>query len=135
LLGFPGAFRLNATVPLKRGCSARLTVAGHAFVRTIRRGHDELAVDEPAGRRLAVAFDELAVASYPSAAADPVVHPVRPAPTSGDSALSLANGSAGLSGYGTVPPASLQWYDRALRHPEAGRSTGGDLSSRRSGTQ
>jgi hypothetical protein len=30
--------------------------------RNIRRGHYELAVDEPMGRRLAVAFDELAMA-------------------------------------------------------------------------
>jgi transposase, IS6 family len=37
-------------------------IAGHAFVQNVRRGHYELAVDEPVGRRLAVAFDELAVA-------------------------------------------------------------------------
>jgi len=34
---------------------------GHAFVRNIRRSHYELAVEEPASRRLAVAFAELAL--------------------------------------------------------------------------
>jgi IS6 family transposase len=37
-------------------------VAGHAFVQNLRRGQYELAVAEPAHRRVAVAFDELAVA-------------------------------------------------------------------------
>jgi hypothetical protein len=38
------------------------SAAGHAFVQNLRRGHDELAVEEPATRRVAVAFDELALA-------------------------------------------------------------------------
>jgi hypothetical protein len=37
-------------------------VAGHGFVQNVRRGHYELAVEEPLTRRLAVAFNELAVA-------------------------------------------------------------------------
>jgi IS6 family transposase len=37
-------------------------VAGHAFVQNVRRGHHELAVGELENRRLAVAFDELALA-------------------------------------------------------------------------
>jgi IS6 family transposase len=37
-------------------------IAGHAFVQNVRRGHDELAVEEPTNRRLAVALDELAEA-------------------------------------------------------------------------
>jgi transposase, IS6 family len=37
-------------------------IAGHGFVQNLRRGHHELAVEEPANRRLAVAFDELALA-------------------------------------------------------------------------
>jgi hypothetical protein len=37
-----------------------VVTAGHAFVQNLRRGHYELAVDEPANRRVAVAFDELA---------------------------------------------------------------------------
>jgi IS6 family transposase len=38
------------------------TLSGHAFVQDVRRGHYELAVEEPANRRVAVAFDELASA-------------------------------------------------------------------------
>jgi hypothetical protein len=37
-------------------------IRGHAFVQNVRRGHYELAAEEPAIRRLAIAFDELAVA-------------------------------------------------------------------------
>jgi hypothetical protein len=47
---------------LKQDHSARVIIAGHAFVQNVRRGHYELAVGEPAGRRVAVAFDELALA-------------------------------------------------------------------------
>jgi hypothetical protein len=46
---------------LKQDRSARVIVAGHAFVQNLRRGHDELAVEELAIRRLTVAFDELAL--------------------------------------------------------------------------
>ena len=42
--------------------SASVIIAGHAFVQNVRRGYNELAVEEPAGRRLAVAFDGLATA-------------------------------------------------------------------------
>jgi hypothetical protein len=37
-------------------------IRGHAFVQNVRRGRYELAAEEPAIRRLAIAFDELAVA-------------------------------------------------------------------------
>jgi hypothetical protein len=47
---------------LKQDRSSRVIIAGHAFVQNLRRGHYELAVDEPANRRVAVAFDELALA-------------------------------------------------------------------------
>jgi hypothetical protein len=47
---------------LKRDHSARVVIAGHALVQNLRRGHDELAVDEPTSRRVAVAFDELVLA-------------------------------------------------------------------------
>jgi hypothetical protein len=47
---------------LKQDRSARVVITGHALMQNVRRGHYELAVDEPAGRRLAVAFGELAVA-------------------------------------------------------------------------
>jgi hypothetical protein len=43
------------------GRSARAVVAGHAFMQNLRRGHYELAVEEPANRRVAVAIDELAL--------------------------------------------------------------------------
>jgi transposase, IS6 family len=46
----------------KQDRSARVVIAGHAFVQNLRRGHYELAVDEPANRRLAVALEELSVA-------------------------------------------------------------------------
>ena len=46
---------------LKQDRSARAVIAGHAFVQNLRRGHYELAVEEPVARRLAVAFNELAL--------------------------------------------------------------------------
>ena len=54
--------RLRPMRGLKQDRSARVIIAGHAFVQSLRRGHDELAVEEPTVRRLAVAFDELALA-------------------------------------------------------------------------
>jgi hypothetical protein len=47
---------------LQQDRTARIVIAGHAFVQNVRRSHYELAVEEPANRRLTVAFDELAVA-------------------------------------------------------------------------
>ena len=47
---------------LKQDRRAKVVSAGHAFVQKLRRGHDKLAVQEPATRRVAVAFDELALA-------------------------------------------------------------------------
>jgi IS6 family transposase len=46
----------------KQDHSARVVITGHALVQNIRRGHHELAVEEPVTVRLAVAFDGLAVA-------------------------------------------------------------------------
>jgi IS6 family transposase len=54
--------RLRPMRGLKQDRSARVVIAGHAFVQNVRRGHYELAVEEPANRQLAAAFDELAVA-------------------------------------------------------------------------
>ncbi len=51
--------RLRPMRGLKQDRSAKVIVAGHAFVQNMRRGHYELAVGEPVARRLAVAFDEL----------------------------------------------------------------------------
>jgi hypothetical protein len=47
---------------LKQDRSARIVIAGHALVQSLRRGCYELAVEEPPSRRVAVAFDELALA-------------------------------------------------------------------------
>jgi transposase-like protein len=54
--------RLRPMRGLKQDRSARVVIAGHAFVQNIRRAHYDLAVEEPVALRLAVAFDELAVA-------------------------------------------------------------------------
>jgi transposase len=40
----------------------QVTFALHPFMQNIRRAHYELAIEEPATLRLAVAFDELALA-------------------------------------------------------------------------
>jgi IS6 family transposase len=48
---------------LKQVRSAKVVLAGHGLVQDLRRGHDEPAVEEPVIRRVAVAFDELAVAT------------------------------------------------------------------------
>jgi transposase-like protein len=47
---------------LKQDRSARVVLVGHAFVQNLRRGHYELAAEEPVTRRLPVVFDELALA-------------------------------------------------------------------------
>jgi IS6 family transposase len=54
--------RLGPMRGLKQDRSARIVIAGHAFVQNLRRGRYELAVEEPVHRRLAVAFNELALA-------------------------------------------------------------------------
>jgi hypothetical protein len=45
----------------KQDRSAWIVLAGHALVRNLRRGHYELAVEAPVTRRVAAAFDELAL--------------------------------------------------------------------------
>jgi IS6 family transposase len=47
---------------IKTDHGARVVIAGHALVQNLRRGHCELAVNEPITLRLKVAFDELALA-------------------------------------------------------------------------
>jgi transposase-like protein len=54
--------RLGSMRGLKQDRSARIVIAGHAFLQNLRRGCYELAVEEPPSRRVAVAFDELALA-------------------------------------------------------------------------
>jgi transposase, IS6 family len=53
--------RLRPMRGLKQDRSARVIIAGHGFVQNLRRGHYELAVEELATRRVATAFDELAL--------------------------------------------------------------------------
>jgi transposase-like protein len=54
--------RLRPMRGLKQDHSATVIIPGHAFVQNVRRGHYELAVEEPVNRRVAVEFDELALA-------------------------------------------------------------------------
>jgi transposase, IS6 family len=53
--------RLRPMRGLKQDRTTRVIIMGYAFVRNIRRGHYQLAVEEPRSRRLAVAFAELAL--------------------------------------------------------------------------
>ena len=54
--------RLRPMRGLKTDGGARVITAGHAFVQNLRRGHHELAVDQPIQLRVASAFAELAEA-------------------------------------------------------------------------
>jgi transposase-like protein len=54
--------RLRPMRGLNTDAGASVVTAGHAFVQNLRRGHYELAVDEPVQRRVAVGFNELAMA-------------------------------------------------------------------------
>jgi transposase-like protein len=54
--------RLRPMRGLKQDRSVGVIISGHAFVQNVRRGHYELAVEAPANRRLALAFDDLALA-------------------------------------------------------------------------
>jgi transposase, IS6 family len=54
--------RLGPMRGLKQDRNAKVIIAGHAFVQNLRRGHYELAVEEPMTQRVAVAFSDLALA-------------------------------------------------------------------------
>jgi transposase-like protein len=54
--------RLRPMRGLKTDSSARVVIPAHAVVQNLRRGHYELAVDEPPNLRVAAAFAELALA-------------------------------------------------------------------------
>jgi transposase-like protein len=54
--------RLRPMRGIKTMTGLRIIAAGHAFVQNLRRGHYEIVTDEPAGRRLAIAFRQLATA-------------------------------------------------------------------------
>jgi transposase-like protein len=49
--------------PMRGLCTdrtAKVIIEGHAFMQNLRRGHYELGLDAPSGRRIAAAFTELA---------------------------------------------------------------------------
>jgi transposase-like protein len=52
--------RLRAMRGIKTMTGLRVLAAGHAFVQNLRRGHYEIAADQPVGQRLVVAFTDLA---------------------------------------------------------------------------
>jgi transposase-like protein len=54
--------RLRPMRGLKQDRSTKIAIAGHALVQNLRRGHYEFAIEKPVTLRLAVAFDELALA-------------------------------------------------------------------------
>jgi transposase-like protein len=53
--------RLRPMRGLKRNRTARVIVAGHAFVQNARRGFYDLGIDVPPATRLVEVFDELAL--------------------------------------------------------------------------
>jgi transposase, IS6 family len=54
--------RLRPMRGLKQARSTTVVLAEHALVQNLRRGHNELAVEEPASLRAVAAFEELALA-------------------------------------------------------------------------
>jgi transposase, IS6 family len=52
--------RLRPMRGLRTDQTAQIVIAGHAFLPNLRRGHDELGMDAPPAKRVAVAFSELA---------------------------------------------------------------------------
>jgi len=54
--------RLRPMRGIKTDAGARVVTAGHAFMQNLRRGHYELAVDQPIRLSVSVAFAELAPA-------------------------------------------------------------------------
>jgi transposase-like protein len=56
--------RLRPKRGLKQDRSARVIIVGHGFVQNLRRGHHDLASEEPVNQRVAVAFNQLALAIW-----------------------------------------------------------------------
>ncbi|GIJ28999.1 hypothetical protein Vqi01_41610 [Micromonospora qiuiae] len=54
--------RLRPMRGLRTDHTAQVSIAGHAFMQNLRRGHYELAADAPPALRIAAAFTELAQA-------------------------------------------------------------------------
>jgi hypothetical protein len=63
--------RLQPMRGVKQDRSVRGITAGHGLVQNVRRGHYQLAVEEPAVGRLAVTFHELALAIWSMVHASP----------------------------------------------------------------
>ena len=59
---------------LKQDRSARVIIAGHGFVQDLRRGHYELATEEPAGRRVATTFAEQVFSNLIPTCTEPSAH-------------------------------------------------------------
>ena len=55
--------RLRPMRGLRTDRTAQVIISGHAFMRNLRRGHYELAVEVPGARRAATAFTQLALAT------------------------------------------------------------------------
>ena len=53
--------RLRPMRGLRRASSLQTIAAGHEFVPNLRRGHDELAIENDPAGRVRAAFDELAI--------------------------------------------------------------------------
>ena len=54
--------RLRPMRGLRTDQTARVVIAGHAFMQNLRRGHYQLGLDVPSAKRVAAAFIELAQA-------------------------------------------------------------------------
>lgn len=52
--------RLRPMRGLQTDRTAKMVIAGHAFMQNLRRGHYDIAIDNPPARRLAATFTELA---------------------------------------------------------------------------
>ena len=51
--------RLRPMRRMRTDQTTQTTIAGHAFIQNLRRGHYELAIDAPTATRVATAFTEL----------------------------------------------------------------------------
>src|SRR6266545_3875854 len=91
--------RLRPMRGLKRDRTAKLIVAGHAFIQNLRRGFYDLGTDVPPSARLADAFTELAlVIRYASELDGPPRPDFGQRNNAGGRALARASGQAPLAG-------------------------------------
>jgi transposase-like protein len=89
--------RLQPMRGLKQDASARVIIAGHAFVQNLQRGHYELAAEEPVNRRAAIAFAEPRSQSDPKCAGPSARRELaqRNRPATGALAFLVANANPG----------------------------------------